>query len=193
MVGFLVTLVKAGMVFALLALTVKMLRRYDSRRFGTTSRKRAGTTSRSRAGSGTRDPWGRSGRARTARWSRAGRPEPILDVVERAPLGRSSSVILVRVQDQHFLFGVTDAQISMLLEVDVPAESDADAAIDLRPDTDQDDATDGLAPTKASLGAASLGATSFSAELLRQARQYLPGASRVEVIDTPQLADEVNR
>lgn len=183
MVGFLVTLVKAGMVFALLALTVKMLRRYDSRRFGTTSRKRAGMTARPRAGSGARDPWGRGGRARTARWSRTSRPEPILDVVERAPLGRSSSVILVRVQDQHFLFGVTDAQISMLLEVDVPAEADAEAAIDLRPEADQDDATDGLAPTT----------PSFGAELLRQARQYLPGASRVEIIDTPQLTDEVAR
>ena len=188
MVGFLVTLVKAGMVFALLALTVKMLRRYDSRRFGTTSRKRAGAGARQRAGSGARDPLGRGGRARTARWSRTSRPEPVLDVVERAPLGRSSSVILVRVQDQHFLFGVTDTQISMLLEVDVPADADATTAIDLRPDAGGDDATEdddrrGRAPMT----------TSFSAELLRQARQYLPGASRVEVIDTPQLADEVTR
>lgn len=153
MVGLLVTLAKAGLVFGLLAITVKMLRRYD-RRSGTSSRrgKARGGATRSRRGS-TR----------------------VLDVVERAPLGRAASVVLVRVQDQHWVLGVTEQQVTMLLEVDLPEPE----SIDLRAET----------KTAAAVG---LGALSWG-ELARQARQYLPARSRIEVIDAPTLNDEDER
>ncbi len=183
MVGFLVTLMKAGMVFALLALTVKMLRRYDRRRFGTTSRKQMGTRPRTTTASSSRSSRSPLGLFGSSRWSRTPRAEPVLNVVERAPLGRNSSVILVRVQDQHFLFGVTDSQISMLLEVDVANRAESDESVDLPPGTpaDQQAARDIVGQP-----------VSFGAELLRQVRQYLPGTPTVENIDTTDLLGEVN-
>jgi len=175
-VGLLLTLVKAGLVFGLLAITVGMLRRYD-RRVGTTTRRGHG-----RRRSGTRG-YG-SGRSRRARGLGAalsglgGRPERVLDVVERTALGRTSSAVLVRVRDQHFLLGVSDSRVTMLLEVDLPADdadddaSDAlDGDIDLRGAGDDDGGFAGR----------------FGAELLRQARAHLPGGSRVELIDPPAL------
>lgn len=152
MVGFMVTLMKAGLVFALLAITVKVLRRFDGRAGG--SRRRRGN-----AGMG-------GGLVAGGRSRRRRRPERVLDVVERAPLGRASSVVLVRVRDQHFVLGVTDQQVAMLLEVDLP--DDDDDAIDLRADAGQ-----GQRPA----AALSLG------ELVRQAKLYLPGRSRIEPVD----------
>jgi hypothetical protein len=175
MVGLLLTLVKAGLVFGLLAITVRMLRRYD-RRVGTTTR-------RGHARSGSRTKKYGAGRGLGAALSGlGGRPERVLDVVERTPLGRTASAVLVRVRDQHFLLGVSDSRVTMLLEVDLPDEGDddhdveriLDGAIDLRNDDD---------------GAAGF-AGRFGAELLRQARQHLPGSSRVELIDPPLLTED---
>ncbi|MEZ5233293.1 MAG: flagellar biosynthetic protein FliO [Acidimicrobiales bacterium] len=163
MVGFLVTLGKAGIVFGLLAMTVKMLRRYD-RRLGTGGRRpgAAGTAAR------------RGARPRRRRERR------VLDVVERAPLGRAASVVLVRVQDQHWVLGVTEQQVSMLLEVDLPD----DGAIDLRGAGAEagggiGTAADGTATTTLPDGFGAI----FRAELLRHTRRYLPGRSKVEVLD----------
>lgn len=155
MVGFLVTLMKAATVFGLLALTVKMLRRYD---------RRSGT-------SGRRAPGARGGRGRGRRSRR------VLDVVERAPLGRSASMVLVRVQDQHWVVGVTEQQVTMLLEVDLP--DDDPGTIDLRPRRGA-----------AASGGAPAPALSFG-ELLKQARQYLPVRGRIEPLDPSEVQGEV--
>jgi len=179
MVGLLLTLVKAGLVFGLLAVTVRMLRRYD-RRVGTTARRGP-----ARRRSGTRG-YG-SGRSRGARGLGAalsglgGRPERVLDVVERTALGRTSSAVLVRVRDQHFLLGVSDSRVTMLLEVDLPA-GDAD--------DDVSDALDGDIDLRGAGDDAGGFAGRFGAELLRQARSHLPGASRVELIDPPVITDD---
>jgi len=195
MVGIMVTLVKAGGVFALLALTVKLLRRYDRTRLGTSSRGRRGTPSRARRSAGAGH--GRRGGLLSLGAAALGRgdaPRPVLDVVERAPLGRATSVVLVRVHDQHFLFGVTDTQVSMLLEVDLPDDTDGHVEghlderdglpLDLRSDT----ADDGQTPE-------AVGTVSFRSELLRQARLRLPGhgTDRVELIDPPHLDPEGDR
>ena len=91
-VGLLSTLIKAGLVFGLLAVTVKMLRRYD-RRAGTTGRRHRGRTGRHGTGRHA------SGRGLGAALSGiGGRSDRVLDVVERAPLGRTTSAVLVRVQ-----------------------------------------------------------------------------------------------
>jgi hypothetical protein len=152
MVGFLVTLIKAGLVFGLLAVTIKMLRRYD-RRSGTGGGRRAG---RSRRGGGA------GGRSRRARHD-----ERVLEIVERAPVGRASSVLLVRVQDQHWVLGVTEQQISMLLEVDLPEV--AEDTIDLRAEATP---------------MAALGLKAWQ-QLARHARQYLPGGQKVELLEPP--------
>ncbi len=144
MVGFLVTLIKAGLVFGLLALTIRMLRRYDQRAA------RAGSTSRPRRA-------GRGSKRRTER---------LLDVVERAPLNRSASVVLVRVRDQHWVLGVTEQQVSMLLEVDLPDEPET---IDLRAEHD---------------GPVGFAAVSWR-ELSRQAQRYFPNRTKVEAVSTP--------
>ena len=115
LLSLLITMLKAASVFALLAFTVKMLRRYD---------RRSGTAPRRNSRRGT----ARLGPRRSSR-----RPERILDVVERASLGRASSVVLVRVRDQHWVLGVTEQQVSMLLEVDL----DEEEAIDLRPEPEE--------------------------------------------------------
>ncbi len=49
-----------------------------------------------------------------------------LEIVERATLGRTSAVVLLRVRDQHVLLGVTDQQINVLRTLD------PEPAIDLR-------------------------------------------------------------
>lgn len=54
-----------------------------------------------------------------AKWMRRGRiggPRADLEVVARRPLGRSSSVAIVRAGTATVLVGVTDGQISMLLD-----------------------------------------------------------------------------
>ena len=163
MVGFLVTLGKAGIVFGLLAVTVKMLRRYD-RRLGT----------------GARRPGAAGAAARRGALPRRRRERRVLDVVERAPLGRAASVVLVRVQDQHWVLGVTEQQVSMLLEVDLPQ----DGAIDLRAAGDlATGGADAPSATGGAVGTADGFGAIFRAELLRHTRRYLPGRSKVEVLD----------
>ncbi|MCC6437252.1 MAG: flagellar biosynthetic protein FliO [Acidimicrobiales bacterium] len=168
MVGILVTLGKAGIVFGLLAVTVKLLRRYDRR-----------------VGTGPRRP----GPARGGRGHRR-RDRRVLDVVERTTLSRTASMILVRVQDQHWVLGVTDQQVTMLLEVDLPEEADA---IDLRARHTGRSAPEGNAPEGAGDDAAAA-PERFSAllrsELLRQTRRYRPGRSRVEVLDPPAVTGD---
>jgi flagellar biogenesis protein FliO len=54
-----------------------------------------------------------------AKWMRRGRaagPRSELEVVARRPLGRSSSVAIVRAGSSTVLVGVTDGQVSMLLD-----------------------------------------------------------------------------
>jgi hypothetical protein len=157
MVGFLVTLIKAGLVFGLLAITIKGLRRFD-RRAGTGGGRRA------RRSRGAGRPTGRSRRGR--------RDERVLEIVERAQVGRASSVILVRVQDQHWVLGVTEQQISMLTEVDVPEP--VEDAIDLRAE-----------PTTV----APFGLKAWQ-DLARHARQYLSGGQKVELLDLPDMVDD---
>jgi len=95
-------LVKAGAVFGLLALTVRMLRRLDGGRRGARKGGRLATLA------------GGKGRRSTT-----------MEIVERKPLGRASSVVLLRVRDQHWVVGVTEQQVQVLLEVDVEdAETD---------------------------------------------------------------------
>jgi flagellar protein FliO/FliZ len=43
-----------------------------------------------------------------------------VDVVSRAPLGRRSSVVVVRVGDRGVLLGVTDHQVSLLGDIELP-------------------------------------------------------------------------
>ncbi len=95
MVGILETLVKAGAVFGLLALTVQLLRRIDG-------------GSRSRQGRGRKG----TGRRRLG----GGR---MLEVVERTGVGRTATVVVVRVAEEHWVLGVTDAGITRLGEVDL--------------------------------------------------------------------------
>lgn len=173
MVGFLVTLGKAGIVFGLLALTIKLLRRYD-RRVGTGPRRSAP---------------GRAGRGLRRRDRR------VLDVVERTGLSRTASMVLVRVQDQHWVLGVTDQQVTMLLEVDLPDDGDA---IDLRPRrTERSVPTgtgeDGVGDRGRDADGSAV-PERFSAllrsELVRQTKRYLPGRARVEVLDPPTVTGE---
>lgn len=120
MVGLLGLLVKAASVFGLLALTVRLLRRVDASRGVSRGRARGGQ-GRPGAGSAGRAPAvGNLGRLLGGGGRR--RSTPVLDIVERKSLGRTSSLLLLRVQDQHWVVGVTDQAVSVLLEVDIPAD-----------------------------------------------------------------------
>lgn len=46
-----------------------------------------------------------------------------LEVVERKPLGKGSSIAIVRVGDEFLTVGVTDSQVSLLGAADLPADA----------------------------------------------------------------------
>lgn len=131
MVGVISVLVKTGAVFGLLAITVRLLRRIDGGR---------GRTGRSRRNSGRGAP---GPLARLLGGGGTRRRDPLLEIVERKTLGRASSVVLLRVQDQHWVVGVTDQAVSVLLEVDVPADgADSPHAADGPHNADSADSAD---------------------------------------------------
>ncbi|GAB2476562.1 FliO/MopB family protein [Jatrophihabitans fulvus] len=60
--------------------------------------------------------------ARRARKGMKGKGDRVVEIIDRASLGRSSSVAVVRVNDRAFVLGVADQQVSLLGETDL-AES----------------------------------------------------------------------
>ncbi|MFN0029983.1 MAG: flagellar biosynthetic protein FliO [Acidimicrobiales bacterium] len=172
--ALLLTAIKAAAVFALLGVTVRMLKRIDHRRASSgggpprRGRRRSPALRRGPGGSHGRSfgPAVMGGRGRRGsghgisgnsgnggnggngvadaaglaaamaaagsamlrlRGPRSARRAPrALEIVERATLGRTSAVVLLRVHGHHVLLGVTDQQINVLRTVD------PEPAIDLR-------------------------------------------------------------
>lgn len=86
--------------------------------------------------------------ALTARWMRRGRAggqRAELEVLARRPLGRSSAVAIVRAGSSTVLVGVTDGQITMLLDHVELEERNESEVVDL---TQADAAPRGRAPSR---------------------------------------------
>ncbi len=66
--------------------------------------------------------------ARILRNVAGGRNTGVLELVARQPLGRTSSVAVLRVADQALVVGVTDGKVTLLTEVDLDMVEAAAAA-----------------------------------------------------------------
>lgn len=82
--------------------------------------------------------------ARRARKGMKGKGERVIEVLERTNLSRSSSVAVIRVNDQAFVLGVAENQVSILGETDLEA---ALAAKDVTPVRGRRAASHRSAPT----------------------------------------------
>lgn len=112
-VDLIVSLVKVGVVFGLLIITLRLLSR-----------------SRSLRGEGARS-----------------RRAPALEVLDKTRVGRTSSVVTVRVGDRALLLGVTESQITTLADVtDSLPSPDAGATDALFAGTGQADAATDRSP-----------------------------------------------
>lgn len=60
---------------------------------------------------------------------RAGRVAGLTEVVARQPLSRAASVVVVRVGERNLVLGVTEQQVSLLTETELPAEVAAPDAV----------------------------------------------------------------
>lgn len=60
---------------------------------------------------------------------RAGRVAGLTEVVARQPLSRAASVVVVRVGERNLVLGVTEQQVSLLTETELPAEVTAPDAV----------------------------------------------------------------
>lgn len=88
-VSVLTSLVKVAIVFGLLIGTLRMLGRFQERRNGV----------RPKRGGGGRQP------------------ERVLEILDQSRVGRTSSVVAIRVGDRALLLGVTDGEVSTLADV----------------------------------------------------------------------------
>jgi hypothetical protein len=161
-VGILSTLIKAAAVFALLFVTIRLLRRLDGGRSSSGRPTAARRSRRLRAGAGRSGRSGGLGRSR--------QPDRLLEVVERASVGRASSLMLVRVQERYCMVGVTEQQVSLLCEVDVQTASpEADDLVDLR-ERERD-----------------RGRSAPWGELARVVLDRIPSRTHIEAVPTPEL------
>lgn len=168
MVGMLEMVVKAGAVFGLLALTVRLLRRIDG---GNRSRR----TRSLRAG----------GRRRPLRNGR------VLEVVERTGVGRTATVVVVRVAGEHWVLGVTDTGINRLGDIDL---DDDDPSHGNAADGNAHDANAHETPSDRALGIVDLrhltAPAAQWAERVRSLRHRLPEREYTEDVALPSRQQE---
>lgn len=67
--------------------------------------------------------------AKAGRTDRASRRRPRLEVLARQPLGKATSVAVVRVADRTLLLGVSDSSVQLLTELDAAAFADGLTAV----------------------------------------------------------------
>lgn len=68
--------------------------------------------------------------ARFARTKFSSKPDAVMTVLARQPLGRTSSVAIVKVMDKALVIGITEQGVSLLSETDL---DDLETALDVEP------------------------------------------------------------